>query len=416
MLGRKKAVLQAPVEESSLQPSMRNANTKMIRFWHFHTDTARAGPTRLQKYFKKRTPTILRTTAPPPPPPYTISPQWKATSPEVATMTLKTINELEHFLHKYYKTKSGFTYKKGSIDIPLLSDSSSLVLFLRNPEGHICGSVISIQSSGLFGFYGEKKQSKPRILQYLCIHPLLRGRGLAGWLLAWLDTITHKTYGPCVHIGWWSSPSYSICSPLPSIVQVKYYKKILSPEPLREYESCDLSQITSIAAKRILDELLSEEPKEWLKSGYGSYIGLYNIPSKQEVYWWKYTPDDLFGCSILVGLSPTYLQAPEGQVWQVVYCSFVRGRPGNEDDISMPFWDSCHTYKYVPKTAIEYALNAQGVRVALVSDIHSQYGGGLTPSNWTGWSKLPERSKLCIYNWMPPTFQFEDCLWIAPTL
>jgi len=393
---------------------MRNANTKMIRFWHFHTDTSRAGPTRLQKYIASRKPKLLRTTAPKPPPPYTISTQWKATKPEIATMTLHTIRDLNTFLSAYYKTKSGFKYKKDSLDIQSLSQS--LVLLLRNPEGQICGCVISSEIHGLFGFKNETKQPMPRIIQYICIHPLLRGRGLAGWLLAWLDTFTHEKYGACSHIGWWFAPSSYKWSPLPSIVQTKLYKKVLPDEPLRTYEAAEITEVTSESAKRVLDELLSEKVDDWLGHTSGTSIEMYNISSKQIVYWWKYTNTQLHGCSVLIGLAPTTLEAPEGQIWQVVYCGYVRSRPGNVNDISMPFWDDSPTYKYVPKLAIELALAAQGVNVVIVSNIPSQYGGGLQPSRWNDWTQISERSKLILYNWMPPSFDIEDCLWIAPTV
>ena len=195
---------------------------------------------------------------------------------------------------------------------------------------------------------------------------------------------------------------------------------MLDPEPLRTYEEECIVEIKSESARRILDELITEPTKDWLAQSTGTSIGMTSIPSKQEVHWWRYTTDGLHGCSVLVGMCPTQLEAHEGQVWQVVYCSYVRARPGNVHDISMPFWEDSQTYKHIPRKAIEFALNAQGIRVALISDIHSHYGGGYHPSKWCGaknkWTPIQERSKLCIYNWMPPSFQFEDMLWIAPTL
>jgi len=417
MIGRKKSVIETQKLDVTIEPSMRNANTKMIRFWHFHTDKSRAGPTRLQKYLAKREPKILRTSIPSHPPPYTISSQWKAVKPEIASMTLRTANEIEQFLENCYKTKSSFKYKKGSIDIlKLLSNTKTVALLLKNPEGQLCGTVISSEQPGLFHFRDEISQPTPRLIQYLCIHPMLRGRGLAGWLLAWLDKITHQTYGPCVHLGWWFAPPPRIWSPLPSIVQVKLYKKILPEHTVREYEKTGVEQITAKAASRVLDELLSEKVNDWLKTSYDTYLGLHNIPSNQTVHWWKYTDESLHGCSVLVGIVCTDLEAPEGTIWQVVYCGYVRSRPGNPDDISMPFWDTSHIYNKIPNMVIELILAAQGVRVALISDIPTHYGGGLAPSKWSGWSKIPERSKLILYNWMPPSFGFEDCLWIAPTL
>jgi hypothetical protein len=409
-------------KETTKQP--RTANYKMFRFWRFHTDTNRAGPTRIQKYLSKRTPKFLRTSVPNPPPPYTISSQWKATKPEICQLSLHTLGELETFLHTNYKTKAGFQYKKGTLDIPRLSDSNTMILLLRNPESHICGCVISIVHEGLFGFTEYAQQPKPRIVQYLCIHPLLRGRGLAGWLLAWLDTFTHEAYGPCAHLGWWSAKSSYAWNPLPSIVQTTMYKMVLCPEPLRKYEEDTILQVNHAAAKRVLEELLTpNHVEDWIRQTYESFTGMYSIPSNQEVHWWKYTHDDLYGCSILVGLAPTQLEAPEGHIWQVVYCSYVRGRPGNPNDMFSPFWEESSTYKTIPKRAIELALNAQGVRVAIVSDIYSQYGGGSHPSNWTShkedqarWTRISQRSKLCIYNWMPSSFGFEDSIWIAPTL
>ena len=415
-LFKKKTILETPDAVLPVQPSMRNANAKMIRFWHFHTDKSRAGPTRVQKYTASRESKILRLTVPNPPPPYTISPLWKATKPEVASGTLRTAQELEQFLYTCYRTKSGFTYKKGSLSLlQELSRTSTLALLLRNPEGHICGCVLSLEQKGLFGFYGEKTQPVPRRIQYVCIHPMLRGRGLAGWMLGWLDTLSHQTYGPCVHMGWWFAPPPRIWSPLPSIVQTKLYKKVVS-EKRRDYEYTGLERVSTAAAKRVLDELLAEPVTDWLGPSHGSYLGLYSIPADQEVVWWKYTDEDLHGCSILVGLAPTQMEAREGPVWQIVFCSFVRSRPGNVNDISMPFWENSPTYKHGPRKVIELALEAEGVRVAIVSDIPSHYGGGAAPSNWTGWTRMQERSKLILYNWMPPTFAVDDCLWIGATI
>jgi len=272
-----------------------------------------------------------------------------------------------------------------------------------------------MEEKGLFGFYGEKTQSVPRRIRYLCIHPMLRGRGLAGWMLGWLDTISHQTYGPCVHLGWWFAPPPRTWSPLPSIVQAKLYKKVVS-EKRRDYEYTGLERVTTAAAKRVIDELLAEPVSDWLGPSHGSCIGLYNIPADQEVVWWKYTDGDLYGCSVLIGLAPTQLEAREGPVWQIVFCSFVRSRPGNVNDISMPFWENATTYKHVPHKVIDLALEAEGVRVAIVADIPSQYGGGAAPSSWPGWTKIQERSKLILYNWMPPAFAVDDCLWIGPTV
>lgn len=93
----------------------------------------------------------------------------------------------------------------------------NLVLVLRNPEKQICAVVASLQNDALFGFPEATEQPNARRADYLCVHPLLRGRGLAGWMLGWLDHLTHKKWGAVPHMAWWFAPPPKLFGPFPSV-------------------------------------------------------------------------------------------------------------------------------------------------------------------------------------------------------
>jgi hypothetical protein len=136
----------------------------------------------------------------------------------------------------------------------------------------------------------------------------------------------------------------------------------------------------------------------------------------ENVVWWRVDVDVGFGCSVLVGLLQTPWRTPEGAVWQVVYCSYVRSRPGNMNDITMPFWEESEDYKDIPQKAIETAAVAAGCAVVLVSDLPSHNGSGHSTVSWRGWSLIKEVSDLYIYNWMPPSSSIVDFCWVGSTL
>ena len=394
---------------------MQKANYKMLRFWHFHSDRTRAGPTRLQSWLWGKRGKVLRTASPTPPPPYSISPLWRAVKPEIAKPSPRDAAAIEDFLEKHYKSKSGFKYVKGITNwLTILLNPQNVVVLLKNPEGQICGCVASVALCGMFGFTRDSAQVQPREVKYLCIHPLLGKRGLAGWLLGWLDTLVHEVAGPTVHVGWWFAPPPRVWSPLPSVSYMRLFKKIFARQSLRAHELEKIQEVSEASANRVITEIVSNKEADYT-IGLGLDFDLFIAPMKG-VRWWKYQTDEMHGCSLLVGLVQTSWEAPEGSVWQVVYCSYVRGRPGNDDDISMPFWDTSEETHHYPKTAIEMAIIAQGVRVAVISDMPSQYGLGREPYSWRGWNRMPEISKFHIYNWMPPGFGLESLLCLTASI
>ena len=419
MSSRRKSFIEAPEGEVSLESSMKNANAKMIRFWHFHSDRARAGPTRWQQWFSRRQYKPLRDTIPPPPPQYSISPQWRAEKPDICSASLRQADEIEAFLLKAYKTASGFKYHKGAVNwLHVLAKDTNCVLVLRNPEGHICGMVASFEhGQAQFAFRADNgAQPEPREVKFLCIHPMLRRRGLGGWLLGWLDTITHQQYGACVHLSWQFAPPPRVWAPFPSLTYMRYYKKVFGLRDLNNFERAAICEVAPESAKKVVVEILANDDAEWSQQ-MGMDFQIQYLGT-QGIRWWKYTVDDLCGCSVLVALAQTSLttEQEQGQVWQVVFCCYVRGRPGNVHDISMPFWDTSDENCMYPKDAIECAIYAQGIRVCLVSDISSQFGLGREPWSWRGWQRIPEISKLYIYNWMPPGFGLDGLLWCGATV
>jgi hypothetical protein len=415
-INRRRSFIDAPAQPN--QPAAqehRVANARRIRLWHFRTDRTRAGPSRLHALFRRRLPQIMRSDAPADPPPYIISSQWRAVRPDVAMGSPRIALEIENFLAEHYRTKSGYRYHREAVNwSAYLSNSQNIVLCLRNPEGQICGMVASTQQQSLFGFSKQNASMTPYFVEFLCIHPMLRGRGLAGWLLGWLDSVTHTRRGPCVHFGWWFAPPPRTWSPLPSVTWMRLYSKDFTGQRLRAYEKQTVVEVPAVAAQQVVTEIITAQTQGETQIGDMKF-DLYCLPTGK-ARWWRYQDEDLQGCGALVALVPTHWSNDRGQIWQVSYFSYVRCRPGNTSDISMPFWDFEEETEQYPRRAIEAVCVTAGLHTVLCSDVGSHYGHGLEPHAWRGWQRLPEISKLHIYNWMPSSFGMDSILWVAPTV
>lgn len=416
MLSRRGSFLKTVEADTSGIPSHRIANSRTFRFWHFHTDSSRAGPTRLLSWkLWDRKPRILRRQVPKPPPPYQISPQWKATSAERAGPSPRTAEQIEEFFCKHYKTRTGFTYTPQSISwFHLLVDPKVMVLLLRNPEGDICGCIASIPEKGQFGFSGQRSEIQDlRIMNHLCIHPLLKKRGLAGWMMAWLDHLTAKEFGPCVHMSWSFLKRIAPLRGIPSLCTLRWWKRVYRPESLRAYEAEKCYELSAAAAHKVILEIITNNRSDHPLS-LGLDFDLHYMSSVTDIRWWRCDLEETYGCAILVGLQKTHLSLNGKPVWVLVYCSYVRGRPGNHLDISMPFWDEAEDNQDYPKSAIDLACVACGCSTVLVSDLSSCYGSGREPREWKGWSLMDEKSNFYMYNWMPPNFSIMNMLWVGP--
>lgn len=415
-INRRRSFVDAPQQAN--QPATqeaRVANLRRLRLWHFRTDRTRAGPSRLHAMFSRRRGRIMRPGAPAQPPPYNISTQWRAVRPDVAMASPRIAGEIEEFLSEHYRTKSGFRYFRAAVNwTQYLTNQNNITLCLRNPEGHICGLVASTQQQCVFGFTAQSGPPTPYFVEYLCIHPMLRGRGLAGWLLAWLDSITHERHGPCVHLGWWFAPPPRTWSPLPSVTFMRLYSKTFTGQRLREYEKQTVVEVPSANAQQVITEIITAQTQNETQLGDMKF-DLYYLPTGK-ARWWRYQDEDLQGCGALVALVPTIWSNDRGQIWQVVYFSYVRCRPENTADISMPFWDFEEETEQYPKRAIEAVCVSAGLHTVICSDLGSHYGNGLEVHAWRGWQRLPEISKLHIYNWMPSGFGVDSVLWVGPTV
>lgn len=415
-LSRRPSFLEAAKPDESLKPQTGVANQKSVRFWHFHKGPQYAGLTRFQQWFSwNRHGRFLRYSIPRPPPKYIISPQWTASEVELAGPSPKLAEEIETFLATNYRTKSGFYYHKGSVDwVRLLLNDKNVVVLLRNPEKQICGLVASLEHKGEFGFRTQTCNQKPRLIEFFCIHSMLRKRGIGGWLLAWLDHHVSRLHDTSWHFGWFFGVPKMIPVSMPHLTRVHYYRRVFARQSLRKYEAEKAIEVEHTSALQILSEIAGNDRLDWPLCLGLSFDML--LMSTSNIRWWKIDVDVGFGCSILVGLQPTRWRQQEGQIWQVVYCSYVRSRPGNVNDMTMPFWEEAEHYKDIPQKAIEVAAVAAGCPVVLVSDIPAQNGSGAYPHDWRGWSKIKETSDLYIYNWMPPSSSLEYFLWVGATL
>jgi hypothetical protein len=415
-LSRRSSFLQAATVDESLKPQTGVANQKSVRVWHFHKGKQFAGLTRFQQWFNwKRNGRFLRDGVARPPPKYIVSPQWTASEVELAHPSPKLAEEIETFLVAHYRTKSGLYYHKGSVDwMRLLLHDKNVVILLRNPERELCGLVTSLDHKGQFGFRSQTTSKNPRLVEFFCIHPMLRKRGIGGWLLAWLDHHVSRLHDTSWHFSWFFGAPKLLPTSMPRLTRVHYVRRIFARQSLRKYESEKAVRVDSSAALQIMSEIASNDRLDWPIDLGLSFDMLFM--ATQDIQWWRIDVDVGFGCSILVGLQPTRWRMQEGQVWQVVYCSYVRSRPGNVHDITMPFWEDAEHYKDIPQKGIETACVAAGCPVVLVSNIPGQFGGGQYPQNWRGWSAIKEVSDLYIYNWMPPSSTFDYFMWVGSTI
>jgi hypothetical protein len=405
---RRKSILQSPEIDTSTVSQMKQANTKVTRHWYFHSNTQFAGPSQLDSLcFWDRKQRFLRTKPPSPPPKYIISPTWKLESPEILSPSTKNIDELHVFFSKHASLTQDYKYEGIPDELKsLLINSKNIFLLIRNPEGEICGTAASIFEPAVIGFKKEGYTAEFRYIDYICVHPQLRKRGIVGWLLGWLDHMTHIKFGPVAHFYWkfhlqkaWPP------SPIPSITTLRLWKKKFDKRmSLKQKNIC---QVSHTAALKVLEDIV-RNPNEEIQYDLGADFDLFCIPSLNQINWYRYTIEDT-GCAILVGLCKT-----KYNITQVLYCSFIRVRPGNSEDMFGPFWDTSSEYSDLPRTVIESAARLQGCEWLVVSNLLTQYGGGREPSQWPSWTPEKAGLDLYLYNWMPPTFSLGSIVWLRP--
>ncbi len=351
----------------------------------------------------------MRTKVPRPPPKYIISPSWIAEQPEIASASKKNIEDIQGFLSKHGTTENEFSYEGDSTNWSLfLSDPNTVFLILRNPEGQICATAASTTERGTLGFSIEGFTASHRFLDFVCIHPQLRKRGILGWLLGWLDHHTHSRYNSSAHFAWTLQPKKSWPPPpIPPIVSLTLYKKRFDKRA--SFKVKGIVAISAKSAMRVLEDIL-RNPNEDIKYDLGVSFDLYWVPAVEKVSWYRYDLPEYGHAAVLVGLAKT-----KYNVVQVVYCSYIRIRPGNSEDMFGPFWDNSDTTEHYPRIAIELAAKAHGCEWLLVSDMVSHYGGGKDPSSWSGFTKEKYQANLYLYNWMPPKFNLSSLLWLSPT-
>jgi hypothetical protein len=409
MFNRRKSIVKQLDEDLSSTPVMKQANTKVTRHWYFHSNTSIAGPTHIQSLrFWDRTQRYLRTNVPRPPPKYIISPSWIVETPELASPSRKNIDDIHAFLGKYANIENLFTYEGDSTNWSgFLNDPNTIFLILRNPEGDICATAASTTERGVIGFSHPGFTAAHRFIDYLCIHPHLRNRGIMGWLLGWIDHYTHTRYNSSAHFVWTLQPKKSWPPPpIPPVVSLTLYKKRFEKRSSNKVRN--IVQISSKSAMRVLEDIL-RNPNEEIQYDLGVSFELYWVPAVERVSWYRYDIPEHSHAAILVGLVKT-----KYNVVQVVYCSYVRIRPGNVEDLFGPFWDNEGSMGHC-KTAIELAAKSQPCDWLLISDMVSHYGGGKNPSTWSGFTKEKVQAHLYLYNWMPPKFNLDSLLWLSPT-
>ena len=397
-----------------------HSSDKGFRTWHFWTAASRAGPTYVHAVspFAKQN-SILRTEPATPPPMLKINRKFIVKEPEVLSPSFRTAKELTQFWNECYQADDWIFEIDESRVAEILNRANSTALGIRTPEGLLVGTALSSHLPGvvLSGFNEIKE--KVYQVEGLVLHPQLRERGAAGWLLAWLDYYTSQKE-PAVHV--WLRESHKKQASLPNryampstrldIAETSYMRLT------RPVVNC--IQMPWVAVSEVLHEIYMDN--------YNEFDILY-VPNRDnpDIKWWLSDIADHPACAVLVGIADThklrrvahFLDAKGIQKYKhipihnIVFTSIVRRRPGKFDDLSSPFWwDKEKAAPGYIREAIEAAVYAMKCEIVTIYDTHVR--GDTVLENWKddGWTLCKDSKwKFYMYNWMPPNFGRCEVIW-----
>ena len=397
-----------------------HSSERGLRTWHFWSSSCRAGPSYIHSIspFVKQS-SILRKEPATPPPMLKINRKFIVKEPEILVPSFKVVKEMTQFWNECYRADDWIFEITESRALEILNRESSTILGIRTPEGLLVGTVISSQLPG--SILSGTLEIKEKVCQVegLVLHPQLRDRGAAGWLLAWLDYYTSQKE-PVVHV--WIRESHKKQASLPNRSAMPATKMFVA-----ETSYLYLSK-PAVNCRRMPWNSIRDILYEIHTDSLNEFDVLY-IPSKEntDITWWLSDIDEYPSCAVLVGIAdthkrrrlPHFVDAKGVQkyvyhpIHNIVFTCIVRRRPGKVDDLSSPFWwDSEKRAPPYIREGIEAAVCAMKCDIITVYDTHVR--GDVMLEYWkdANWKIYTERKwKFYMYNWIPPNFGHAEVIW-----
>ena len=376
--------------------AMRNAK----RNWHFWEN--RPCVNLFSSFlFKQRK--ILRTEKPTAPPPFSFHKTLCLKEPIQFSASLCSANELCLFWNEHFKTAE-WTVEYTEKDVMgMLQTEHTIILGVRNPEGDIIGTVASLPLDGDIVCHNETLRQKFFQVGCLVIHPHMRGKGLAGWLLAWLDVITSRNEA-VVH-SWIRESRYTNTTKLPMRTIVPFSKMITA-----QVRYTDLVTRAHPEKVEILSWSVVKEMLDTIKVNKNHGFDLLYIPHESpNTTWCSVGVPDHPSCAMIIGIAKTKRMRMKKHIYNVIFTCFVRVRPEEKNGFADPFWYQENSYCPYIQDCIEAASFAQ--KCDIVTITNSPTCGDPFVKRWSNWSMSGRKRKLYLYNWNHASLINGNIIW-----
>lgn len=322
-----------------------------------------------------------------------------AKDPIVFRASAQSAKDLSYFWNTHYQT-SEWTVSYSEKHVYEMLQTAT-ILGIRNTEGELVGTVASCPLPGTFVSQGEEIPQRFFQVECLVIHPTMRGKGLAGWLLAWLDYCT-STEDSVIHT--WVRESLHIRKlPQRTIVpfrkmitaQIRYASIAGRPHP---------EKVDAIPWPKIHDLMHAIRASD----NYG-FDMMYIPEESPTVSWWRVEIPDHPYCAMVVGIASSHRRRFKQRIFYVVFTCFVRTRPDDILELKDPFWYEEDNYCPYIQDCIEAAAYAQKCDILTISNASTC--GDPFLKKWGNWTMSERKRKLYFYNFSHPSFTNGSVLW-----
>jgi GNAT superfamily N-acetyltransferase len=292
--------------------------------------------------------------------------------------------DLRKFWNTYYTTNEWTVSYTDTDVLDMLQSAKTTILGIRDTEGNIVATVASCPLPGTF--VQQEKELQQEVFQVTCLvlHPLFRGKGLAGWLLNWLDYHTSR-HAPVIHC--WLRESSGKRLPKMKIVPFSQMRTA-------ETTFLRLSQSAHSETEELPYSVVKSLFHSIRKSDEFGFDLLYLPSESPHSTWWKVTLPEIAFCAMVIGIADTKRVRDTEHIYNVVFTCFVR--IDKEGHLTSPFWNDEDSYSPYIQDCVEAAAFAQGCDIVTVTN--SKTCGDPFLQRWTGWKMSERKRKLYMYN------------------